>query len=114
MNNRWVYLFTGMALLLFLGLIYAWSIFKAPFSEIYPQWSIPQLTLTFTISMIFFCLGGFWGGLLYKKIKAMIDPGQGDFRRERADCVFCNALPDTADRIVCHYIGLWSLQKSEN
>ncbi|MDE8734254.1 MFS transporter [Eubacteriales bacterium DFI.9.88] len=72
MNNRWVYLFTGMALLLFLGLIYAWSIFKAPFSEIYPQWSIPQLTLTFTISMIFFCLGGFWGGLLYKKIKAMI------------------------------------------
>ena len=53
-------------------------------------------------------------GDLYRASVPDTDPGQGDFRRERADCVFCNALPDTADRIVCHYIGLWSLQKSEN
>lgn len=72
MNKRWIYFITGIVLLLFLGLIYAWSIFKAPFSEAYPEWSVSQLTMTFTISMIFFCLGGFWGGLLNKRIKPMI------------------------------------------
>ena len=58
----------GTLTLLFLGLIYAWSIFRTPFGEMYPDWSISQLSLTFTISMIFFCLGGFAGGLMSKKL----------------------------------------------
>ncbi len=58
----------GTLTLLFLGLIYAWSIFRTPFGEMYPDWSISQLSLTFTISMIFFCLGGFAGGLMSRRL----------------------------------------------
>ena len=67
-NKRWLYLGMGTLTLLFLGLIYAWSIFRTPFGEMYPDWSISQMSLTFTISMIFFCLGGFAGGLMSKKL----------------------------------------------
>ena len=67
-NKRWVYLGMGTLTLLFLGLIYAWSIFRTPFGELFPDWSISQLSMTFTISMIFFCLGGFAGGVLSKKL----------------------------------------------
>lgn len=69
--NRWVYLITGSIALLFLGLIYAWSIFRAPFTALYPQWSISELSMTFTISMVFFCIGGFSSGQLMKRFKPM-------------------------------------------
>lgn len=68
LNKRWVYLGMGTLTLLFLGLIYAWSIFRTPFGELFPDWSISQLSMTFTISMIFFCLGGFAGGLMSRKL----------------------------------------------
>ena len=71
-NKRWLYLCTATLTLLFLGLIYAWSIFRTPFSEIFPDWTISQMSLTFTISMIFFCLGGFAGGLMSKKLSVRV------------------------------------------
>lgn len=69
LNRRWLYLALGIASMLFAGIIYGWSILKAPFTEI---WDAAQLALNFTITMTFFCLGGFVGAQLSKKFGIMI------------------------------------------
>ncbi len=68
-SKKWLHLVVGIVLMLFLGLIYAWSIFRAPLGEIFTGWGASELSLTFTLSMIFFCLGGFFGGKLMAKIR---------------------------------------------
>lgn len=67
-NKRWLYLGAGTLLLVFCGLIYGWSLFRAPFGEVYPEWTLSQLSMTFTISMIFFCIGSFVAGKLSAKL----------------------------------------------
>lgn len=64
LNRRWVYLVLGVVSMLFAGMIYAWSILKAPFAAF---WTAPQLALNFTITMTCFCLGGFVGAKLSKR-----------------------------------------------
>ena len=64
---RWLYLVVGVIALLFAGIIYGWSILKAPLSEEF-SWSADQLAVNFTLTMCFFCLGGFIGGILSRKI----------------------------------------------
>jgi len=68
-NRRWLYLALGVASMLFAGIIYGWSILKAPFTGI---WDASQLALNFTITMTFFCLGGFVGAKLSKKFGIMV------------------------------------------
>ena len=68
---RWLYLLLGIAALIFAGVIYAWSILKAPLAEAF-GWSGPELALNYTITMCCFCLGGFLGGLLGKRLGSRI------------------------------------------
>ena len=61
---RSVYAVMGVLVLLFAGLVYAWSTFSKPLVNI---WSQDALTWTSTSVMVFFCLGGFFGGQMQKK-----------------------------------------------
>ena len=67
LNVRWLYLTAGVLALLFAGIIYGWSILKAPLAADF-GWTADQLALNFTLTMCFFCLGGMAGGLLSKRI----------------------------------------------
>ncbi len=65
--KRWPYLIYGFTVMLFLGLIYAWSVFITPLESQF-GWIRSQTSLIFTISMSFFCIGIIAGGFLIKKL----------------------------------------------
>ncbi len=67
LSRRKIYLLTGIFVMLFSGVLYAWSILKIPFvNEL--EWDAQFLALNFTLTMCFFCLGAFFGSILNKKI----------------------------------------------
>lgn len=68
---RWAYLILGTLSLMVAGVIYAWSILKAPLAEEF-GWSGSELALNFTLTMCFYCLGGFFGGLFSKRLGSRI------------------------------------------
>ena len=67
LNRRWLYLIVGVFAMLFSGVLYAWSILKVPFKELF-GWSDSALALNFTLTMCFFCLGAFVGSLICKRV----------------------------------------------
>lgn len=71
LSVRWVYLVVGIIAMLFAGIIYAWSILKSPFSADF-GWTTENLALNFTLTMTFFCVGGFVGARLAKRIGAKL------------------------------------------
>ena len=71
-NKRWIYAAVGVMVLLLAGMVYAWSVLSSPIGAYFPEWSKAQLSLTFTICMGFFCVGGFLGGLANKKINVKL------------------------------------------
>ncbi len=64
---RYVYLAAATVMMLFSGIIYAWSILKMPYLTEF-GWSQGELGLNFTITMWCFCFGGIIGGALVKKL----------------------------------------------
>lgn len=68
---RWLYLTMGILSMFVSGIIYAWSILKAPLGEVF-GWDASQLTMNYTITMCLFCLGGIASGLLSKKWKSKV------------------------------------------
>ena len=68
-TNRWIYAIAGVIVLLFAGLIYAWSVLSSPIATEFTSWSKGALSLTFTLAMSFFCIGGLIAGLVAGKIK---------------------------------------------
>lgn len=67
LNKRWIILIFGVITMLFAGIIYAWSILKVPFADDL-GFQADKLSLNFTFTMCFFCLGGLLSSWLVKKI----------------------------------------------
>ena len=64
---RWIYLAVSAVGLFFVGILYAWSILKVPFSEEF-GWEPSCLALNYTITMCFFCLGSLVSGILTRRV----------------------------------------------
>jgi OFA family oxalate/formate antiporter-like MFS transporter len=61
-SNRWGIAFAGVVLQVVLGSVYAWSVFRVPLTKQF-HWTIPEVTLTFTISICVLGVAAFFGGL---------------------------------------------------
>ena len=72
-RSRWSYVAAGVVVLLFAGLVYAWSVMSVPIAAEFPQWTKAQLSLAFTIVMIVFCLGQLLCGVLAGKMSARVN-----------------------------------------
>jgi OFA family oxalate/formate antiporter-like MFS transporter len=66
-NQRYLYLIISAIMMLFAGVLYAWSILKTPYLREF-NWTQSELGLNFTILMSCFCLGGILGGAIIKKL----------------------------------------------
>lgn len=65
-KTRWYRLIVGAVCMLFAGIIYAWSVLKAPLAAEF-GWDPSQLALNFTLTMTFWCIGGFISSQLTRR-----------------------------------------------
>ena len=66
MRNRWVIALAGVVMQIALGAVYAWSVFRIPLTKAF-GWTIPQVTLTFTIAIFVLGFAAFAGGLWMRR-----------------------------------------------
>lgn len=71
LKKRWFYLAIGVISMFFAGIVYAWSILKAPLAQEF-GWTASELAINFTLTMSFFCIGGFLGSKLVARIGVML------------------------------------------
>jgi len=64
--NRWGIALAGIFMQIALGAVYAWSVFVKPLIKQF-GWTNPQVTLTFTISILMLGFAAFFGGLWLNK-----------------------------------------------
>src|SRR5260370_3350951 len=62
MTNRWSIAVAGVLLQIALGAVYAWSVFRVPLAKQF-GWSVSEVTLTFSISIVVLGIAAFFGGL---------------------------------------------------
>lgn len=61
-RSRWSIAVAGVLMQMGLGAVYAWSVFRTPLANEF-GWTIPQVTLTFTIAIFLLGVSAFPGGL---------------------------------------------------
>ncbi len=61
-SKRWGIAVAAVLLQVALGAVYAWSVFRKPLATLF-NWTIPQVTLTFTICIFVLGFAAFFGGL---------------------------------------------------
>ncbi len=71
-KKRWGYAAVSVIVMLCAGLVYAWSVISLPVSAYFPQYSKAEMSFTFTLAMMFFCIGGLIAGILSKKISPRV------------------------------------------
>jgi len=64
--NRWVIAIAGVVMQIALGAVYAWSVFRIPLTREF-GWTIPQVTLAFTIAIFVVGFASFSGGLWMRR-----------------------------------------------
>lgn len=67
MTNRWVLAGGGIVMQLALGAVYAWSVFRDPLMKTF-GWSISEVTLTFSITILVLGFASFAGGLWMSRV----------------------------------------------
>ena len=65
-HYRWVVAAAGVLMQIALGAVYAWSVFRIPLTRSF-GWTIPEVTLTFTIAIFVLGLAAFVGGLWMRR-----------------------------------------------
>jgi OFA family oxalate/formate antiporter-like MFS transporter len=64
--NRWRIAIAGIVMQVALGAVYAWSVFRIPLTKTF-GWTIPQVTLTFTIAIFVLGFAAFGGGIWMRR-----------------------------------------------
>lgn len=67
-TNRMILLPVGFVIMLLAGTVYTWTIISKSISATFPTWSAQTLSMTFTITMMFYALGGLVSGIVLKRI----------------------------------------------
>lgn len=70
--NRWIYAVVGVVISLMVGMVYAWSILSGPIAQEFSSWNKAQLSMTFTVVMLMFCVGCTVGGALSAKVEPRV------------------------------------------
>jgi len=65
--RRWPIAAAGVVMQIALGSVYAWSVFRIPLTEAF-GWTIPEVTLTFTIAIFVLGFAAFAGGLWMRRV----------------------------------------------
>src|SRR5713101_4090467 len=65
-SNRWLIAIAGVVMQVALGAVYAWSVFRIPLTKAF-GWSIPEVTLTFTIAIFVLGFAAFGGGMWMRR-----------------------------------------------